>query len=101
MKLLELKMYCSLNAQNKVIYKQLLVAAAREWVTDHSGECNGSPTAGPFCGVCKRASPTSTLLTCKDPPCQLSGKIKEGTLEEGFPGGSAVKNLSVAQETQV
>ena len=77
------------------------LAVAREWVTGHSDECNGSPTAGPFCGVCKRASPTSTLLPGKDPPCQLSGKIREGILEEGFPGGSAVKNLPAAQETQV
>ena len=56
------KIYCSLNAQNKMTYKQFLLAVAREWVTDHSGECSGSPTPGPSCGVSKRAP-------CKDPPC--------------------------------
>ena len=50
-------------------YKQFLLAVAREWVTDHSGECSGSPAPGPSCGVSKRAPR-------KDPPCQLSSKIK-------------------------
>ena len=50
-------------------YKQFLLAIPREWVTDHSGECSGSPAPGPSCGVSKRA-------LRKDPPCLLSGKIK-------------------------
>ena len=74
------KIYCSLNAQNKMTYTQFLLAVAREWVTDHPGECSGSPAPGPSCGVSKRAS-------CKDPPCRLSGKIKEHILEGIIPTG--------------
>ena len=76
----EFKIYCSLNAQNKMIYKQVLLAVAREWVTDNSSECSGSPAPGPACGISKRAPH-------KDPPCQLSGKIKEHILEETIPTG--------------
>ena len=61
-------------------YKQFLLALAREWVTDHSGECNGSPTPDPSCGVSERAP-------SKDSPCRLSGKIKEHILEEIIPTG--------------
>ena len=74
------KIYCSLNAQNKMTYKQFLLAVAREWVTEHSGECSGSPAPGPPCGVFKR-------VPRKDPPCRLSGKIKEHVLEEIIPTG--------------
>ena len=56
------KIYCSLNAQNKMTYKQFLLAVARGWVTDHSGECSGSPAPGPSCGVSKRGPH-------KYPPC--------------------------------
>ena len=59
-------------------YKQFLLAVAREWVTHHSGEC--SPALGPSCGISKRAPH-------KDPPCRLSGKIKEHILEEIIPIG--------------
>ena len=31
------KIYCNLNAQNKMIYTEFLLAVAREWVTDSSG----------------------------------------------------------------
>ena len=61
-------------------YKQILLAVGREWVTDQSGECSGSPAAGPSCGVSKRAPN-------EDPPCRLSGKIKEHMLEEIIPTG--------------
>ena len=43
-------------------YKQFLLAVAREWVTDHSGECSCSPTPGLSFGISKRAPD-------KDPPC--------------------------------
>ena len=60
--------------------KQFLSAVAREWVTEHSDECSGSSTPGPSCGISKRAA-------CKDPPCRLSGKIKEHILEIIIPTG--------------
>lgn len=65
------KIYCSLNPQVTMKYKQFLLAVAREWVTDHSGECRPLPSSS---GVSKRAPR-------KDPPCRLSGQIKEHTLE--------------------
>ena len=36
------KIYCSLNAQNKMTFKQFLIAVSREWVTDHFDDHNGS-----------------------------------------------------------
>ena len=36
-------------------HKQFLLAVAKEWITDHSSECSGSPAPGPSCGVSKRA----------------------------------------------
>ena len=62
------KIYRSLSIQNKMSYKQFLLAVATEWVTDHSGECSGSTAPGPSCGVSERAP-------CKDPPCRPSGKM--------------------------
>ena len=61
-------------------YKQFLLAIAREWVTDFSGECSVSPTPGPSCGVSKRAPH-------KDPSCGLSGKLKGHILEKIIPTG--------------
>ena len=57
------KFYYSLNAQNKMTYKQFLLAVAREWVSDRSGECSGSPAPGSSCGVSKRASPQRSTLS--------------------------------------
>ena len=73
-------------------YKQFLLAVGREWVTDHSGECSGRPTPGPFCGISKRAP-------SKDPPCRLSGKIKEHILEEIIPTGLKKKMLPESVES--
>ena len=85
------KIYCSFNAQNKMTYKQFLLAVAGEWVTDHAGECSGSPAPSP-CGISKRAPH-------KDPPCRLSGKIKEHILEEIIPTGLKKKMLPESVES--
>lgn len=52
---------------------QFLFAVAREWVTDHSGDC--SPTPSPSCGISKKTPD-------KDLPCQLPDEINEHILEE-------------------
>lgn len=74
------KIYCRFNAQNEMIYKQFLLAVGRKWVTDHCGECSGSPIPGPNCGISKRAPH-------KDPPCWLSSKINKHILGEIIPTG--------------
>ena len=52
---------------------QFLLSVAREWVTDHSGDCRLIP--GPSCGVSKKTPD-------KDLPCQLLDEINEHILEE-------------------
>ena len=50
-----------------------MLAVAREWVTDHSGDC--SPTPSPSCGISKKTPD-------KDLPCQLPDEINEHILED-------------------
>ena len=52
----------------------IFVSSSENGWTDHSGECSGSPAPGLSYAVSRRAPHN-------DPPCWLSGKIKEHVLE--------------------
>lgn len=58
------RFYDSLNAQSKRTYWQLLLAVARQSVTENSGECSGGLASGPS-GAFLKELPTKIHFVIK------------------------------------